>query len=114
MGGQVMLVFREATTTEATPTEAPQTEVIRGGDSVTHIDTLLATYQEDQGNPYVAQYLDVKDVWDKTENLKGEVNLIEDYLRDQVKKGDLDNTTKAADKYLKILAYIEFQRVVNG
>lgn len=129
-----MSTFREAVTPDTTQEIAPSPEVVRGGDSVTHIDTLLATYQEDQGNPYVAQYLDVKDVWDKSENLKNEVNTIEDYLRHQVKEGNLDNTTKAADKYLKelekkaganpyetitkritkILAYIEFQRIING
>lgn len=100
----------------------------------THIDSLLATYQDDQGKPYVAQYLEVSEIWDKEPTLKNELNTIEGFLRDEVKKGNLENNVKAASKYLKdlekkaetnpyesttkrlskILAYIDFRRTVNG
>lgn len=126
--------FREAVVAEPV-TEAPKTEITQSGDSVvTHIDSLLATYQDDQGHPYTANYLDLKGVWDKTEGLANEIKTIEGYLRQQVDKGNLENSTKSAEKYLKelekkagtnpyesttkritrILAYIDFQKVVNG
>lgn len=127
-------VFREA----AEPTAEPSVEVKpisdAGSPVVTHIDSLLATYQDDQGHPYTANYLDIKGVWDKTEGLTNEINTIEGYLKSEVEKGNLENSTKSAEKYLKelekkagtnpyeptnkrisrILAYIEFQKVVNG
>lgn len=114
---------------------APTTPVIQAGDSVeTKAPELLATYQYDQGRPYTADYFDLAGVWDKTENLSGELKSIEAYLKDQVAKGNLDNSTKTAEKYLKelekkagigtfettnkristLLAYIEFRKTVDG
>ncbi len=127
--------FREASVDTPTDTEAPKVEITQAGDSVvTHVDSLLATYQDDQGLPYTAKYLDLDGVWDKTDGLTNELKTIEGYLREEVSKGNLDNSTKAAEKYLKelekkagtnpyesttkrisrLLAYIDFQKVVNG
>lgn len=119
------------TASEATaPT--PITEGGSGHD--THIDTLLATYADDQGKPYVANYLEIEDVWKRQPELKLEVETIEGYLRKLVSEGKLDNSTRAAAKYLKemekkagsnpydsanqriakLLAYIDFKKVVDS
>ena len=68
-------VFRSAQPTEA-PQESPVSDkpVLDGGTPVeTHIDSLLATYQDDQGKPYVAKYLELDEVWNKEESLKNEL-----------------------------------------
>lgn len=131
-----MSTFREAIQeAPTTPVEAPKSELSEGGSPIqTHAETLLATYKEDMGVPYTADYLDIKDIWDKTEGLSKEVETIESYLQEQVELGNLENSTKSAEKYLKeleskagineyetttkritkILAYINFQKVVNS
>lgn len=126
--------FREAVKTEA-PAPVKEQKIADIGSPVqTHIDSLLATYSEDQGKPFIANYLEVDGIWDKDKTLQNELNTIEGYLKDQIKNGKLENSTKAGKKYLqalekkaetnpydatnkrisKILAYIEFQRVVHG
>ncbi len=115
------------------PTEKP------GEDSSTtvvsdHKDTLLATYQQEIGKPYVATYFELPNMWDKDPSTKNDLNTIEGYLKSKQASGDLENSTKAAAKYLremekkaetnpyesttnrinKLIAYIDFQRVVHG
>lgn len=100
----------------------------------THAPGLFATHEDDIGVPYTAEYFEIKNVWDKEESLKRDVREIEGYIRDQVSKGKVDNSTKAANNFLKelerkagltryesstnrinkLLAYIDFQQVVNG
>lgn len=128
-------VFRtaqvEAPAKEVKPANKPITD--SGSPVVTHAPELLATYQDDMGKPYVAQYLDIENIWDREENLTNEINTIEGYLREQIKKGKLENSTKSGEKFLKelekkagtnpyesatkriqrILAYIEFRNVVD-
>lgn len=127
-------VFREAVTPQEAAT-APAPVVTQAGDSVsTHVPELLATYQEDQGLPYTAEYFDLKNVWDKTENLATELKGIDKYLQELVADGKLDNSTKTASKYLadmekkagvnpfdtpnkrisRLTAYIQFRRTVDA
>jgi len=94
----------------------------------------VATYSEDMGKPYVAKYYEIESVWDKEPTMALEVKTIEAFIQNQVKKGDLDNSTRATDKYLKeiekkagltgyetptkrisaILAYIDFKKVIDS
>ena len=124
--------FRTAVT-EASPAEP--TPISRGGDSVnTQIPELLATYEEDQGKPYSADYYELSQVWDKTDNLSQELKGIDKYLRELVESGKLDNNTKTAKKFLadlekkagieqfdntnkrisRLTAYIQFRRTVDA
>lgn len=100
----------------------------------TKVPELLATYAEDQGKPYVAQYLELDNIWDQDRTLKYEIEVIEGYVRDQISKGIIDNNVKAGEKFLKeleksahispyesttnrinkLLAYIDFKKVVDG
>lgn len=67
-------------------------------------DTLLATYHESTGKPYIAQYLGVDDIWDEPETgLKEELVDIEKYLRSQVEDKLIENSTDAGKKLLKKL-----------
>lgn len=120
-------------------TEAKDQKTVKGvSDSSspinTHAPELFATHEEDIGKPYTAEYFEITNVWDKDESLKRDVKEIEGYVRDQVRKGKVDNSTKAANQFLKelerkaglsryessntridkLLAYIDFQQVVNG
>ena len=128
-------VFRTAQAPETPPSAEPvQAAVSQAGDSVdTKAPDLLATYQEDQGRPYTADYFELSSIWDKTENLSQELKGIEKYLQELVADGKLDNSTKKAEQYLKDLeekagvspfdttnkrisrltAYIQFRRTVD-
>lgn len=99
----------------------------------TKVPELLATYSEDQGKPYVAKYYDIENIWDDQPSMRYEVNLIEGFLQDQIKQGKLDNSVKAGEDFLKdlerraeispyesvnqkitkLIAYIEFRRIVD-
>jgi hypothetical protein len=98
------------------------------------VPELLVSYEEDQGKPYVAKYFDVGDTWNKEKGLERDIKEIDGFLKEQVSKGNLDNSTKAADQFIKelerkaglsryesvnnriskLLAYIDFKRFVNG
>jgi len=130
-----MSVFREADTSTPTPTAPKDAAIVDAGSPVeTHAPELLATYRDDMGKPYVAEYLDVTNVWDQDKTLQRDVEEIEGYLQEQVKNGVLDNSTRAGKEFLKqlerdagltryesganriqkLLAYIDFKRVVNS
>lgn len=127
--------FREPVKQEAPAQPVKDQPIADVGSPVeTKVPELLATYSDDQGKPYIAEYLGVDNIWDQDKTLENELNTIEGFLKDQIKKGKLDNSTKAGNKFLqalekkaetnpyegtnkrisKILAYIEFQRVVHG
>lgn len=131
-----MSVFRTAPEPSQSVSDEPkQTPVIESGSPVeTHAPELLATYRDDMGKPYVAEYLGVDSVWDQDKSLQRDVEEIEGYLQEQVKNGVLDNSTRAGKEFLKqlerdagltryesganriqkLLAYIDFKRVVNS
>jgi len=128
-----MSEFRQAVAPEPTTlVDTPKADVTS---SVTeHAPELVATYSEDMGKPYVAKYFDIENVWDREPSMSLEVKTIEAFVQDQVKKGNLDNSTRATDKYLKeiekkagltgyesatkrisaILAYIDFKKVIDS
>lgn len=84
--------------------------------------------------PYVASYLEIENIWQKHPELKNDINHIEGYLRTQVAEGKLENSEKAKRLFLseferkagthpyesanqritKILAYINFRKVVDS
>lgn len=130
-------VFREAVDTSQqadTPKTSEKPIADIGSPVQTHIDSLLATYSDDMGKPYTAQYLGLDGVWDKDATLTNEINTIEGFLKQQISKGKLDNSVKAGQKYLKelekkagtheyetatkriskLLAYIDFRKVVDA
>jgi hypothetical protein len=121
------------TKVEPTTTESPKQEIVVSGDNVqTHAPELVATYMEDMGKPYVAKYLNIESFADRPEFAR-DLAEIEGFIKDRVAKGELDNSTKAADKYLKdlerkaglttyestnqritkLLAYIDFIRTIE-
>lgn len=97
-------------------------------------DSLLATYEQDQGKPFVAEYFDAVGVWDKEPSLMRDLQEIEAYIRDKVEKNQIDNSTRAGKEFLKnlereagltryeststriakILAFIDFKKVVES
>ena len=126
-------VFRTSNT-EAPEAPAPKAD----GDTATvpdkvSVPNLFASYEEDQGKPYTAEYFELDHMWKQPE-LKRDITEINEYIKEQVSKGKVDNSTKAVDQFLKemerkagltryestnnritkILAYIDFQRVVHG
>lgn len=125
-------VFRTAQETEV---EQPLSSDAKVESSVkVSVPELLVSYEEDQGKPYVAQYLELDTMWNKDKGLERDIREIDSYLKDQVSKGKLDNSTKAANQFIKelersagltryesvnnriskLLAYIDFKRFTNG
>jgi hypothetical protein len=84
--------------------------------------------------PYMADYFEISDVWDKEPTLARDLKEIEGYIRERVGNKKVDNSTKAANQYIKelerkaglsryestpqriqkVLAYIDFQKVVES
>lgn len=113
------------------PAEAPADT---SASSVVKLPDLLATFQDESGKPYAAEYFDVKDMWNKEAGLKYELETIEGYLKKQVSEGKLANNTKAAADFMKsmekeakiqrfdsavqritkLVAFIEFKEYVHG
>ena len=128
-------VFREANTQSET-VEAPVTPVENldvSTSSKVNVPSLFVSYEEDQGKPYTADYFELEHMWKQPE-LKRDIQEINGYIKTQVESGKVGNSTKAVDQFLKemerkagltryestnnritkILAYIDFQRVVHG
>lgn len=126
----------EAFRTAAPPSvEAPATPVADPTMIASeHEASLFATYEDDQGHPFIADYLDIKTVWDKEASLSSEVKQIEGYIREEVSNGKIENSIKAAKKFIqelekkagvsqyestnkkisRLLAYIDFRRKVDN
>lgn len=127
-------VFRTAS---PATTDAPSAPVKAGdpsGTATTSVSDLFATYEGDQKKPYTAEYFEVSDIWDKEPTLARDLKEIEGYVRSQVENKKVDNSTKAAKEFLKeierkaglsryesqpqriqkILAYIDFKKVVDS
>lgn len=127
--------FRTAQPAEPVAPPAPVSDapVETGGKEVS-VPDLLVSYEVDQGKPYVADYFDMPTAWDREPSMERDLREIDGYIQDQVKSGTLDNSIKAASTFLKemeraagltryesvnqriskLLAYIDFKRVVNG
>lgn len=130
-------VFRTATEAEA-PAEATPAPQAAGNSSaqtkVVSVPDLFVSYEEDQGKPYTAKYFDVENVWKREASLERDIREIDGYVQEQVKKGTVENSTRAAEAFMKelerhagltryesanaritkLLAYIDFKRTVNG
>jgi len=140
-----MSVFRQADTSTPAPAPAPVAKTAEptvdnpltpGGKSTvdTKVSDLFATYEQDQGKPFVADYFDVGNVLNEEPTLARDLKEIEGYVRAQVEGKKIDNHTRAAGKFMKqlerdaglttyeatpnriqkILAYIDFKKVVNS
>lgn len=121
------------TPVESTETPAPKADVSNSAVSSKTNDDLLATYAEEHKKPYVAKYYNLDDYADEPE-YKQELDTIEGFLKERVSSKKLDNSTKAADKYLKeiekkagltgyenanerirkLLAYVDFIKVIES
>lgn len=127
-------VFRTSQTPEPTAeVKAEPVDIDVSTSSKVSIPDLFVSYEEDQGKPYTADYFELEHTWKQPE-LRREIEEINGYIKEQVTKGNVDNSTKAVDKFLKelerkagltryesttnriskILAYIDFQKVVHG
>lgn len=127
-------VFRTSQTPEPeAEVKAEPVEIDVSTSSKVSVPDLFVSYEEDQGKPYTADYFELENTWKQPE-LKREIEEINGYLKEQVTKGKVDNSTKAVSAFLKemerkaglsryesttnriskILAYIDFQRVVHG
>ena len=128
-------VFRTAPSEPTEPTEptVQTTDLDTATSSKVSVPDLFVSYEEDQGKPYTADYFELEHTWKQPE-LRREIEEINGYIKEQVSKGKVDNSTKAVAAYLKemerkagltryestnnritkILAYIDFQKVVHG
>lgn len=102
--------------------------------SDTHEASLFATYEADQKRPFMADYFEVPQVWDKEPGMSRDIKEIEGYIRQQVSDKKIDNSIKAVKEFVKelerkaglsryestpqrivkLLAYLDFRKVVDG
>lgn len=126
-------VFREAKTEAVEAPVTPVENLDVSTSSKVNVPDLFVSYEEDQGKPYTADYFELEHMWKQPE-LKRDIQEINGYIKTQVESGKVGNSTKAVDQFLKemerkagltryestnnritkILAYIDFQRVVHG
>lgn len=117
--------------TESTPVKVDTSNSVISTESK---NDLVATYADEHGKPYVAKSLEVENIWDKEPTMKRELETLEGYIVEQVKQGKLENSTRATDKFIKelykkadvnphegyqkkidkLLAYIDFRRVIDA
>lgn len=127
-------VFRTADAATPAPAETNAKAADPALVSDTSEKSLFASYEDDQKHPYTADYFEIKEVWDKEPTMARDLKEIEGYIREQVEGKKVHNSTKAAKEFMKelerkaglsryesvnqritkVLAYIDFQRVVHG
>lgn len=101
--------------------------------STDHFD-LFATYYDAKGVPLTAEYLELDSVWNQDDTMKNEILSIEKYLQGEVHKGKLSNNTKVVKQAIrelekkagisqtestnnrirKLIAYIDFRKVLDA
>lgn len=98
-------VFREAVSEPVTKTEPIKTDKTPGvADGKDSSSKLVATYEDSVGHPYVAQYYEITNIWKEPKGgFESEVRTIESYIKDMVSDDRMDNSTEAADKWLRDL-----------
>lgn len=126
--------FRTASVAAPASTEVSSAPADATQTADTHESSLFATYELDQKRPFMADYFEVGNVWDKEETLGRDLKEIEGYIRTQVEAEKVDNSIKAVKEYVKelerkaglsryestsqriqkILAYIDFRKVVES
>ncbi len=130
-----MSTFRTKEEAQTTEVQAkPVKPVESDSQPIIKVPDLMYTYEQDQGKPYTAEYFDLGSVWNESPEMERDIKEIEGYVREQVTKGNVDNSVKAADSFIKelerkaglnryestnnrisaLLAYIDFKRTVNG
>ena len=117
------------------PTESTPVKVDTSNSAISteSKNDLVATYSDEHGKPYVAKYLAVESIANEPE-YKRDLGEIEGFIKDRVEKKQLENSTRATDKYLKelekkagltgyenankrissLLAYIDFVRKIES
>lgn len=91
-------------TSDITPSESnSESKTDTTTTSEVQVLDLLVTYEQESGRPYTAEYYELGDMWNRESSLKGDLQRIEKHIKEQVNNGSLNNSTKAADKYLKTL-----------
>lgn len=95
---------------------------------------LFSTYEEAAGRPLAADYFEIPNLWDENSHLARDLQEIEGYVRQQLRTGTLENSVKAAKDFIKqlerdagltryestatriqkLLAYIDFKRIVSS
>lgn len=67
-------------------------------------DDLYATYELDHHIPFVADHYGLKELWNNKDlTYETEVKTIDSYLMDEIKAGQLDNSTKSVKNVLSKL-----------
>jgi hypothetical protein len=93
--------FRTPVTNSEPAAKAPEPKDSTTSTMITE-DTLIYTYEQENGHPYTAKHYGISDVYD-SELFGKEVGTVEAYLKALVEDKQLDNSTEAAKKLLKKL-----------
>jgi hypothetical protein len=97
------------------------------------IEPPFTNYRSEKNQSYIAKYLGIEEGWDDKNVYGKEINEIEEFFKDKIDRGDIDNSTEAVKETLKkyekeigcdktermvvkvqkLIAYLSFRRVVD-
>jgi hypothetical protein len=70
--------------------------------TVTHVEPPYTDYETEHGKPYSAEYFQLGDTWnDPNGGFAPELSLIEEFVSDRIRKGELPNNVKAVKEAIK-------------
>jgi len=97
------------------------------------VEPPFTNYRGEKDQSYIAKYLGIEEGWNDKNVYGKEIDEIEQYFKDKIGRGDIDNTTEAVKETLKkyekeigydktermvvkvqkLIAYLSFRRVVD-
>jgi len=91
--------------TKIEPSE-PVNEKVIGKSEAAVIDSKVEPpyldYHREKGKPYIADYFGLGELWqDKVGGFKEELDTIDNYVKDEIEQGRLDNSTESVKELLK-------------
>lgn len=128
------VVFRQSSTESAEPVEQPTKSNEPTTQRDVEVEVPFTLYRQDKGKSLIAEYFGIEDGWDDKNVYGKEVEEIEQYFEDKIGQGGIENTPKAVKEVLKryekaigytpeertvvkvqkLIAYLDFRRVVDG
>lgn len=97
-------VFRSSTPVSTSSTEAPTNVEAKSSTpgGIVDAEVPYLDYESSHGRPHTADYFELGDTWSDPEGgFPKEVELIEDYVNEKIKSGEIGNSTQAVKILIK-------------
>lgn len=94
-------VFRSQVTPEETTEETPSGTTPTSTGDITKPEVPYLDYEMEHHKPYIVDYYDLGEFWNKDKTYTYEVREIDDYITKKIKSGEVDKSLKAVKYYLR-------------